>query len=963
MKIITASVILVSFFLNAFSQEFATRLYTPKDGLVQAEVYCVTQGPKGYLWIGTLGGISRFDGLEFKNYTEQDGLISNSVYQMQWFNDTLFILTKEGVDIMVEGKFTNLFHDKNINFMMGHIKIMPGYRYAIGHNYDYYFFLDLKSGIITHFPHKLQYQENMIVSMTDTSFIVGKDSSLYEIPFGDNVYTKIAKFNNKVGRIRYFNKTIFVVFDFRTRKKINQVYVKLIRKNDDSGYNILYNEIKAPADYNLIDRIFYFNSGDLFFSSSDGYLFYDDNGRIIKYSDNYNYVLKAFEDNNGNIWFATEKGLLKLFMDKFIYLRPENGYTDNVWALSAINDSLLLLAGYNNGIHIYENGKEKEYLNTAKNILACYFNTCRGFKDDILVSVYPGVARYDIKNNQLSLITENLESNNFSLIKDKKNNRVLVASLRSLVAINSDYSTQKLFDMSSLGSKRFIKALCLRDNKVILGLARGLVEFDPATNKARYLLNDRTRIDALVIDSANTIWAATNNGLLKILEDTLYFIDNPKIPKNLTAIIINDNNMLYFTSQTKLFKLDLTKYYKGEKGQLTYYGQYDGYYGENAQENAFFKDDKGNLWIPTGYNIIKIVSNELENKNYFSNTLITNMSVSKGDTVFIPVNLSQDIKIEPAFNNIVINFLNINLQNPERTKYQCILSNGNRNWKSFTKNRMISFNNLPYGNYTFSVKASVTDDFEKSQTQVVHFTILPHFWQKTWFLFVSGLIFIVIIIMLLWYVKKREQKKNKGKMEVLKLKNLALTNQMDNHFIVNCTNKIALLFEAGKITEGNKYTRTFSRFLQQNLVFLRKETITLEDELNLIKNYVDLEKIHGRDFTFQIIVNPVVHPGEINIPPFLIQPIVENAIKHGVKMLPAGEGKILITVEQQDDGTIITVQDNGPGMNNINRKKSDGNRLSMKIVDERIRLMGKNSFVKFVSTNKGTNVTITLINN
>ena len=220
------------------AQEFATRLYTPKDGLVQAEVYCVTQGPQGYLWVGTLGGISRFDGLEFKNYTEQDGLISNSIYQMQWFNDTLFILTKEGVDMMVDGKFTNLFHDKNINFMMGRIKITPQYRYAIGHNYDYYFFLDIKTGKITHFPKKLQLVGNMGVTMTDTSFIIGKDSSLYEMPFGDTVYTKIAKFNNTVGRIRYFNKTIFMGLDFQTSERIIPGYVKLVRKPNGSGYNL-----------------------------------------------------------------------------------------------------------------------------------------------------------------------------------------------------------------------------------------------------------------------------------------------------------------------------------------------------------------------------------------------------------------------------------------------------------------------------------------------------------------------------------------------------------------------------------------------------------------------------------------------------------------------------------------------------------------------------------------------------
>lgn len=958
--------ILLLFYQNLFSQEFATRLYTPHEGLVQAQVFCVTQGPQGYLWIGTLGGISRFDGLKFKNFTEQDGLLSNAVYNMQWFNDTLYILTKEGVDIMVDNKITNIYHDKNRIFTTGHIKINPKYQYAFGSNYNYSFFLNIRTKTITNFPEKFQIVGHILAAtMTDSSFILGKGTDLYEMPFGDTAYRKIFSFNKEVARVNIFNHIIYVIFKSSDNhySVLQPYYATLTRK--EKKFDVAYINSVKNISYDLngvFDKLFPTKSGITYYCFYYGYLYYKENGKVTKFADNYNFIHMAFEDRNNNVWVATEKGLLKIFTGRFKYYRPKQGFVDNVWAAAGINDSLVIMASFNHGIHLYNNGVEKKYIGSKKEILSCYFGASYGFKNDLLLSVYPGVARYNIDNNRLTIIDKNLKDVNFTLFKDIKHNRILVAQLRSLVAINNDYSTEKLFDVTSIGSNQYIISITVRKDKVLLGLLRGLLEYDPKTNKSRYIVNDKTRFNSLVTDSLNTVWAATSKGLLKILDDTLYYLKGINKPTELTSVIIDNHNKLYASGQTSLYVLNLTKHYQGTQNQLKSFGFNDGYFGESPQQDAFFKDKKGNLWLPTGYNVIKIFPDQLNKPDKELTTTIIRMAVSTGDTSFAPVNINTKIMLKPSENNIAFNFLSVNLQNPERTHYQCTLKTNNRNWSTLTKQRQTEYNNLPYGKYTFTVQASVADNFENAQKTVVTFTILPPLWRKTWFLISVAFVLFLVIALLLWYVKKREEKKNKGKMEILKLKNQALSIQIDNHFIANCTSKIVLLYEAGRIEEGNRYTQTFSKFIQQNLVFLREETIALADEIKMIKNYVDLERIHSRDFEFVVETDKAIALEKIKISPFLIQPIVENAIKHGVKKLPAGQGKMMLKVEKVKNNLLIVIEDNGPGIHHTQTEKREGNRLSLKIVNERIRLLGKGSFVKINSNEHGTKVIIHLIN-
>src|SRR5690606_946134 len=193
-------------------------------------------------------------------------------------------------------------------------------------------------------------------------------------------------------------------------------------------------------------------------------------------------------------------------------------------------------------------------------------------------------------------------------------------------------------------------------------------------------------------------------------------------------------------------------------------------------------------------------------------------------------------------------------------------------------------------------------------------------------------------------LEEQEKKRLKTEYEnnLLQAEILASRMQMNPHFLFNCLNSIKYLIQKENFKEAINYLTVFSRFVRSVLETGKKKEIPLNEELELIKKYVQLEENRfDQNFTFNInYVN--VSPEEtacIHIPPMLVQPFVENAIWHG--LLPSKkESKILEidVVKDQTDGYLI-IRDNGVGRNNdkmvptIDLHKSLGTRLTQDRID------------------------------
>lgn len=141
----------------------------------------------------------------------------------------------------------------------------------------------------------------------------------------------------------------------------------------------------------------------------------------------------------------------------------------------------------------------------------------------------------------------------------------------------------------------------------------------------------------------------------------------------------------------------------------------------------------------------------------------------------------------------------------------------------------------------------------------------------------------------------------------------ALRAQMNPHFVFNCLNSINHLTLKGETKLASRYLSKFSKLLRQVLEHSEKDLVPLSEELSMLNTYVQLEALRFKDkIQVEQIIDPDVDVDDVFIPPLILQPIVENAIWHGL-MHKDGEGKIWISVREEPEQLMCVIEDDGIG--------------------------------------------------
>lgn len=177
---------------------------------------------------------------------------------------------------------------------------------------------------------------------------------------------------------------------------------------------------------------------------------------------------------------------------------------------------------------------------------------------------------------------------------------------------------------------------------------------------------------------------------------------------------------------------------------------------------------------------------------------------------------------------------------------------------------------------------------------------------------------------------------------------LALRSQMNPHFLFNSLNSLEYLIVANDEQKATQYLSKFSKLLRMILSHSREEAISLEEELNALSYYLEIEATRlGEDFTYRLEVASSIDTASVMIPPLLLQPFVENAIWHGLMPSDEPEKKLAIRITQKNEQLLeFEIEDNGIGLKKATeirnrstmRRKSHG----MEITQRRIELFNRN---------------------
>jgi len=204
---------------------------------------------------------------------------------------------------------------------------------------------------------------------------------------------------------------------------------------------------------------------------------------------------------------------------------------------------------------------------------------------------------------------------------------------------------------------------------------------------------------------------------------------------------------------------------------------------------------------------------------------------------------------------------------------------------------------------------------------------------------VTGVVIVALALAgFLWlYFRQRSLRQQQ---QLLQVENRFLRFQLDPHFISNALVSIQQYMLENNSTQASSYLAKFSRLMRQLLEYSRQELITLEDEIDLLRNYLDIQKLRLKDrFTYEIKIDSSLSLSEAKVQPMFAQPFVENAIEHGVANLQGG--RIEIVFRAEGDQLKLEISDNGAGINS--KTITSPRSLSTKIIQERIALINKSN--------------------
>ncbi|MGN6355786.1 MAG: sensor histidine kinase [Parafilimonas sp.] len=185
-----------------------------------------------------------------------------------------------------------------------------------------------------------------------------------------------------------------------------------------------------------------------------------------------------------------------------------------------------------------------------------------------------------------------------------------------------------------------------------------------------------------------------------------------------------------------------------------------------------------------------------------------------------------------------------------------------------------------------------------------------------------------------------ERKNNK-----IELESKAFSSQMNPHFIYNSLSAAQYLIMINENKKAFDYLSDFSLLLRQMFENAKKPEVSLADEITFIKRYIELERLRfNESFDYNINLNNVSEPKNIYIPTMMIQPLVENAVRHG--LAPKKHNGFLHIDFYFDKLLIIKIDDNGLGLKRDFQSNPNYERSALKILNERIKMMNETSATK-----------------
>ncbi len=421
-------------------------------------------------------------------------------------------------------------------------------------------------------------------------------------------------------------------------------------------------------------------------------------------------------------------------------------------------------------------------------------------------------------------------------------------------------------------------------------------------------------------------------------------------------------------------------------GVITTLSEKDGYAKQPFYNlPSGLKDDIGNIYF-RGYGIIE----RIDPRKYLP---VTSRAYLKAITIKsfllpteIGVNNISGLSLKYFQNSISVETGTIDYysQGKNHIRYKLESDNTAQDWVYANANYTIQYEELPPGNYKLIIQAGNLGNEFNGPEKILSFSISPAFWNTWWFRILAAAFIVAVAYFVTRYFTRQKYRLQLERSEkerqiatirqkASELEMQALRAQMNPHFIFNSLNSINRFILKKQSLEASGYLTKFSKLIRMILNSSTQNTLSLEEDLEALKLYLELERLRCDDrFNFIIKCSKEIDAETIQVPPMLMQPFVENAIWHGL-MHKESEGNLVVSVDQYDALLVCTITDDGVGRKKSAEMKNKSGKhqsMGMKITAARIAMlnkMGENGspvnikdLMNEDGTAAGTEVTITI---
>lgn len=447
-------------------------------------------------------------------------------------------------------------------------------------------------------------------------------------------------------------------------------------------------------------------------------------------------------------------------------------------------------------------------------------------------------------------------------------------------------------------------------------------------------------------------WCETNDKQIWVgsVEGGIHCFDgNGKFLKNITmgeglpsmtvcALISDANNNVWASTPATISKIN------SKTKQIENYSYNDGVSLSGFNFRTVAKDNKGIIYFGSKKGIIYFNPLELLKKPQFGAPLLLIRKIESDNLLLQELSIfNNEIELNPNQRSILIEPALISYINPDKNTYKYFLEGYDNKWHSVEGSApKIQYTQLPPGKYKLVIKAINSSGVVAKNNLSIPIFVVPQFWETTWFIVLIIVLALGVVGLFIYLAISKTYLQRK----LMTSEIASLRAQMNPHFFFNALNSIQGFIYHQEKRKAADYMASFAKLLRLILENSSKKFIFLSDEITFLEYYLSLEELRFEGvFKYTIKVDSNLNTKELLMPPMLLQPLIENAIKHGLTPLEENL-RLIIRFEAYKNSFKCIIKDNGIGRRS-SKTDEKHNSKGLLIVKERLELLNKLHNKKF----------------